>query len=140
MKKHVFGTKVGKNALRLAGVGVLAASLSACPSDTTDVPTTVDPNPVHQHTFGEWTEITAATCEKPAVEQRECVDGDAKETRNSGEALGHEWKRDPENELRYDVDPNNSGNIVNYCVRAGCSAEKLDNGTIDYNGNIEAGL
>ncbi len=49
--------------------------------------------PVHEHSFGEWTLTTPATCTEPGLETRSCSGCDETETRDLA-ALGHDYKEE----------------------------------------------
>ncbi|MBQ7295219.1 MAG: hypothetical protein IJW86_03375 [Clostridia bacterium] len=46
------------------------------------------------HNWGTWVEISAATCEEPAVRKRACQACSATEEESYGEALGHDYDKD----------------------------------------------
>lgn len=74
---------------KIVATSALILGLVGCGANSTkpiDQPPIVDPLP-HEHVFGEWTEVAAATCTEKGKEERVCECGE-KEERDI-EALGH---------------------------------------------------
>ena len=74
MKKKIFATLVLFASMAITACG--GATTSAVPSD-------------HKHSYGEWTQVKAPTCEEKGEQERVCACGD-KQTK-AIDALGHKW-------------------------------------------------
>ena len=72
----------------------------------------------HTHSFGNWIDITAATCTTAKVQERSCFCG-AKETQSAGEALGHDWT-DWEGDNPPTCTEPSSGYVARECKREKC--------------------
>ena len=77
MKKKIFATLVLCASMAITACGGAGASQNAGTSEP------------HKHSYGEWTQVKAPTCEEKGQEERVCACGD-KQTRDVKE-LGHKW-------------------------------------------------